>query len=58
MDKINLQRLSSLGANLVDATIEEILKNKRLQQEFTKLFDLESANDQVYFLSVVSNLTL
>ena len=49
VDKINFQRLSSLGVNLVDTTIEEIFKNKRLQQEFAKLFDLESANDQVNF---------
>ena len=48
VDKImNHRRLASLQIEMIDTTIKEISNNMPLKQEFTKLFDLQSTENQV-----------
>jgi ATP-dependent DNA helicase PIF1 len=47
VNKINLRRLTSLKSDLIDSSMKEVSNNITLKDEFTKLFDLETTEDQV-----------
>lgn len=44
---INLERLSQLQAQVVDKSIESVLKNENIKNEFVALFDMELEGDKV-----------
>ena len=50
VNKINIRRLTSLQTDMIDTSMKEVSNNKHLKDEFTKLFDLETNEDQVIII--------
>jgi DNA helicase HerA-like ATPase len=50
VNKINIRRLTSLQTDMIDTLMKEVSNNKHLKDEFTKLFDLETNEDQVIII--------
>jgi hypothetical protein len=53
VNKINIRRLTSLQTDMIDTSMKEVSNNKHLKDEFTKLFDLETNEDQVIIIACI-----
>ena len=54
VDHINLQKFTLLKVDMVDESILDVLKNESLKNKFIDLFEIESEDEKVSKMSLVS----